>query len=126
MIDRPVILVVDDGRSPDARITTELERRYAQDYEIVYLLSAAEAIARLEALCAQAGRVALVLANKTLPDAGGAELLSRVRELYPDAATRPADRVGRLGGRGDRHGDPPGDGYGGHGLLRPPTLEAAR
>ncbi|MGH9015652.1 MAG: FAD-dependent oxidoreductase [Acidimicrobiia bacterium] len=82
---RPVILAVDDDPSAISRIGAELERRYDRDYRIVFETSPTVALARLGEMKAAGDRVAVVLADQWMPEITGAALLSRVRELHPDA-----------------------------------------
>jgi thioredoxin reductase (NADPH) len=82
---RPVILAVDDDPSSIGHISTELERRYDRDYQIVYSTSPKEALTQLEALRETDDRVALVLAAQWMPELTGAELLGRVCELHRNA-----------------------------------------
>jgi thioredoxin reductase (NADPH) len=82
---RPVILAVDDDPSSIGHISTELERRYDRDYEVMYSTSAGEALERLVAMQRAGDRVALVLADQWMPELTGAELLGRVCGLHPQA-----------------------------------------
>jgi thioredoxin reductase (NADPH) len=80
---RPVILAVDDDPSSIGHISTELERRYEHDYDVVYTTSSSDALARLDAMRRAGDRVALVLADQWMPELTGAELLERACGLYP-------------------------------------------
>ena len=82
---RPIIFAVDDDASALGHVSTELERRYDRDYEVLYSTSALEALARLDELRAAGDRVALVLAAQWTPELTGTELLGRVGELHPGA-----------------------------------------
>lgn len=82
---RPVILAIDDDPTGLASISIELQRRYARDYQIVFLTSASEALTKLEQLRASGERVAIVLADQWMPELNGAEVLARTRELHPHA-----------------------------------------
>lgn len=82
---KPVIVAVDDDPTAMGHISTELERRYARDYEIVFDGSATSAIAKLEAIQRAGGRVALALADVWMPELSGADFLGRVAEIHPDA-----------------------------------------
>jgi thioredoxin reductase (NADPH) len=81
----PVILAIDDDPSSIGHISTELERRYDRDYQIVYSTSPSEALAQLESLRDTGDRVALVLAAQWMPELTGAELLGRVCDLHRGA-----------------------------------------
>jgi thioredoxin reductase (NADPH) len=82
---RPVILAVDDDPSSIGHISTELERRYDRDYQIVFSTSATEAVEQLERMQRSGDRVALVLADQWMPELTGPELLARVPDLHPQA-----------------------------------------
>jgi thioredoxin reductase (NADPH) len=80
-----VILAVDDDATALARISVELQRRYDRDYQIQFLDSSRDALARLESMHSAGERVALVLADHTMPEGDGLQVLARVRELHPEA-----------------------------------------
>jgi thioredoxin reductase (NADPH) len=82
---RPVILAVDDEPDALSRVDQELGRRFGADYRIVCRESGESALATLEALRAADATVAVVLADQWMPGTSGAELLSRVGNLHPDA-----------------------------------------
>lgn len=80
-----MIVAVDDDPTALASISVELQRRYDRDYEIVFVGSAQEALARLEQMRSRGDQVALVLADQWMPELEGVEVLSRVRALHPHA-----------------------------------------
>jgi thioredoxin reductase (NADPH) len=82
---RPAIVAVDADPSALGHISTELERRYDRDYQILYFTSATEAVTRLERLRDTGDRVALVLAAQWMPELTGTELLGRASALHPRA-----------------------------------------
>ena len=82
---KPVILAVDDEPSSIGHISGELQRRYERDYRIVFSTSSSDALAQLERMAERGERVALVLADQWMPDMTGSDLLSRVKELHPQA-----------------------------------------
>jgi thioredoxin reductase (NADPH) len=82
---RPVILAVDDDPSSIGHISTELERRYDRDYQILFSTSATEAVEQLERMQRSGDRVALVLADQWMPELTGPELLALVPDLHPQA-----------------------------------------
>jgi thioredoxin reductase (NADPH) len=94
---RPIIFAVDDDASALGHVSTELERRYDRDYEVLYSTSALEALARLDELRAAGDRVALVLAAQWTPELTGTELLGRVGGVAPGRQADAAHRMGRLG-----------------------------
>jgi thioredoxin reductase (NADPH) len=79
----PVLLAVDGDPDALARTEIELERRYGQDYRVVTLSTAAEALAELKRLRDEGEPVALVLADQLLGETPGADLLAQARELHP-------------------------------------------
>jgi thioredoxin reductase (NADPH) len=81
----PVIAAVDADPSALGHVSTELERRYDRDYQILYFTSPVEALARFERLRDTGDRVALVLAAQWMPELTGSELLGRVSSLHPRA-----------------------------------------
>jgi thioredoxin reductase (NADPH) len=82
---RPIILAVDDDPSSIGHISTELERRYDRDYQVLYSTSPSDALAQLEMLRDTGDRVALVLAAQWMHELTGAELLGRVCEFHLNA-----------------------------------------
>jgi thioredoxin reductase (NADPH) len=82
---RPVIIAVDDDPSSIGHISTELERRYDRDYQILFSTSAWEAVELLERMQRSGDRVALVLADQWMPELTGPELLALVPDLHPQA-----------------------------------------
>ena len=83
--DRPLILAVDDDVEALRRLTRELKQRYGVDYDVVCQRSPQRALEILEDARAGEQEVALVLADQEMPELDGAELLSRVHRLHPQA-----------------------------------------
>ena len=82
---RPLLLAVDADPETLSRIETHLQRRFGGDFRIRGELTAAAALAQLEAARDRNDSVVTVLADQWLPDLPGAELLARVRTMHPDA-----------------------------------------
>jgi thioredoxin reductase (NADPH) len=82
---RPRIIVVDDGKSDFALLSTEIEGRYGDAYSLLVAPSPGEALKSLEALRAADQRVAVVLAGQWMGEMNGSNLLSRARSLHPRA-----------------------------------------
>ena len=80
----PVLLLVHDPRTCD-RVEAELRKRYGADYQVITTGSVPEALGVLGQLHDDQRQVSLVLADQWLPEATGAELLARVRQLHPAA-----------------------------------------
>ena len=76
----PAILLVDSDEDALGRTEAELRGRYERDYALVTAASPGDGVQALEALHAEGGDVALVLADQACTD-----LLERVRHLYPRA-----------------------------------------
>jgi thioredoxin reductase (NADPH) len=76
----PVILAVDGDADALARVTAELDRRYAADYRIARAADPSTAAPTLDSLKADGDEVALVLADRAC-----AELFGLARTLYPRA-----------------------------------------
>jgi thioredoxin reductase (NADPH) len=83
--ERPVILAVDDEAALLENVTRELQRRYGADYRVVCESSPDEALRKLKDMQVDSDEVAIVLADHTMGDQGGADLLARVKELHPRA-----------------------------------------
>jgi thioredoxin reductase (NADPH) len=76
----PVIAVVVDDADIGAAITADLERRYAPDFGVVQLSSAAA-----DTGLAAFDRLAAVISTVDLENSSGVELLRVVRRTHPDA-----------------------------------------
>jgi thioredoxin reductase (NADPH) len=84
-MDRPVIVAVEQDPGAESMVGDELRRRYGMDYEVVCVASAESALGELGRVRKATGLVAVVLADVSLMDGSGLELLSRVHELHPQA-----------------------------------------
>ncbi len=82
---KPIILTVDDDAQVLAAITRDLRQEFRQDYRILSVNSGPEALATLTELRARAEPLALVLADQRMPDVEGVAVLTRARELFPEA-----------------------------------------
>ena len=80
--DHPVIFLVDDDEEVLWQLGAELAGRYGADYEVIWLASASEALARLER---EGGQVALLVADQWMEEMPGVEFLTRAHELHPTA-----------------------------------------
>jgi thioredoxin reductase (NADPH) len=83
MAVKPVVMAVDDDAGALERMTTELVRRYGEDYRVLCQPSATAAAEQLAKLREADEDVALVLADQWMPGLEGTELLARTRELHP-------------------------------------------
>ena len=82
---KPIILTVDDDAQVLAAITRDLRQEFRADYRILSVNSGPEALTTLTELRARAEPLALVLADQRMPDVEGVEVLTRARELFPEA-----------------------------------------
>ncbi len=82
---KPIILTVDDDAQVLAAITRDLRQEFRQDYRILSVGSGPEALTTLTELRARAEPLALVLADQRMPEVEGVAVLTRARELFPEA-----------------------------------------
>lgn len=82
---RPILLTVDDEPEVLRAVTRDLRRQYGKEYRIRRADSGSAALEALEELAARGVPVALVLSDYRMPDLDGVELLTRARELHPEA-----------------------------------------
>jgi thioredoxin reductase (NADPH) len=82
---KPIILTVDDDAQVLAAITRDLRQEFRQHYRILSVGSGSEALSTLTELRARAEPLALVLADQRMPEVEGVEVLTRARELFPEA-----------------------------------------
>jgi thioredoxin reductase (NADPH) len=85
MLERPVILVVDDEPTALASMLDALTRRFGGDYRVEPHLSAQSALDAVSRLKADGGEIALVIADQWMPEMNGDEFLGRVRTIEPTA-----------------------------------------
>jgi thioredoxin reductase (NADPH) len=83
MLQRPVILVLDDEAEPLAELMNALARRYGSDYRVVSHLTPAAALAELERIRDGGETLALVIADHTMPGMSGVEFLERAHAVCP-------------------------------------------
>ncbi len=82
---KPIILTVDDDAQVLAAITRDLRQEFRQDYRVLSVGSGPEALTTLTELRARAEPLALVLADQRMPEVEGVAVLTRARELFPEA-----------------------------------------
>lgn len=80
-MDRPVILLVDAKAITLRTLADAVQRRYGADYQVVAESSAEQALRQVHAILQDGGQPALVMADQTLPDMTGIDLLAAVRDL---------------------------------------------
>ena len=79
------ILVVGANNQELARVVEQLRRRCGADYAIIAERSATRGIERLKSLRDEGSDLAIILADRQLPDGSGIELLSQAQSFSPDA-----------------------------------------
>jgi thioredoxin reductase (NADPH) len=84
-LTKPTILTVDDDPAVSAAISRDLRSRYGQDYRIIRAGSGAQALDVLTELALRARPVALVATDQRMPEMTGIEMLTRAREIAPEA-----------------------------------------
>jgi thioredoxin reductase (NADPH) len=85
MLERPVILVVDDEPTALASMLDALTRRFGGDYRVEPHLSAQSALDAVSRLKTDGEEIALVIADQWMPDMTGNEFLGRVHTVEPTA-----------------------------------------
>jgi thioredoxin reductase (NADPH) len=81
--DRPVVLVVDDDAGVVRAMNEDLGRRFGHDFRIVAETSAAAGLAALRDLAAAHEPVALLIADKDMPEMPGVAFLARAHKTHP-------------------------------------------
>src|SRR5262245_11024456 len=81
--DRPVVLIVDDDAGVARAMTQDLDRRFGHDFRIVAETSAAAGLAALRDLAAAHEPVALLIADKDMPEMPGVAFLARAHKTHP-------------------------------------------
>ncbi|RSK37569.1 FAD-dependent oxidoreductase [Hymenobacter metallilatus] len=82
---KPVLLCVDDDVQVLSAIDRDLRQEFRRDYRVVRAGSGQEALSIVQELHDRDEPLALVLADQRMPDMEGVEVLTRTRELFPDA-----------------------------------------
>ena len=85
VMNKPVLLIVEDNPEDLERIERELRKRYGEDYRVVCESSTEAGMSRLRECEAAGEDVALVLADQWVPQMTGTEFLARTRNVYPTA-----------------------------------------
>jgi len=79
---KPVLLIVEDNQDLLKQIQQDLERRYGRRYRVVTASSGEEALTTLRRLRDDGQRVAVVVADRKLPDVDGIEVLKQARTMF--------------------------------------------
>ena len=81
---KPSILAVDDDVAVVGAVVRDLRARYGRDYRVLRATSGAEALEILADLLLKDRPVAAVVSDQRMPGMTGIEVLSEVRESFPD------------------------------------------
>jgi thioredoxin reductase (NADPH) len=81
----PAILCVDDEPTVLAAVARDLRNEFGGRYRIVRAGSGADALELLAELRRRGDLVALMISDQRMPGMEGTELLTRAREIYPEA-----------------------------------------
>jgi thioredoxin reductase (NADPH) len=81
MLQRPVIMIVDDEPGAVAQLLDALARRFGGDYRVVPQLSARTALDDIARMKSEGEELALIIADQWMPEMTGVELLGRAHEL---------------------------------------------
>jgi thioredoxin reductase (NADPH) len=85
MVNKPVLLTVDDDAAVSQAITRTLRRQYAQRFRVLRAESGPSALETLRELKLSGDEAALLLADHRMPGMTGIDLLEQAVELFPDA-----------------------------------------
>ncbi|MCK6379621.1 MAG: response regulator [Leptospiraceae bacterium] len=81
---KPVILCVDDEEIILMSISEELKYHFDDKFEIETAMSAKEALILIEELKKEGTELPLVITDFLMPDIRGDELISKIRDNYPE------------------------------------------
>ena len=81
----PVILILDDEIQVLNAIERDLRQKYAKDYRIIKASSGKEALDTIEKLKQRNNPIALFLVDQRMPEMGGTEFLTKVKEIFPES-----------------------------------------
>lgn len=83
VVEKPVIVVVDDEPRELALLLEALQRRFGADYRIAPYLTPSSAIDDIRAMASGGEDVTLVIADQWMPEMSGRELLAKIRTVEP-------------------------------------------
>jgi thioredoxin reductase (NADPH) len=84
-LNKPVLLIVDDDPQVLAAVRRDLRSRYRDHYTIIGAASGAEALATTHELKRRGDSLAMLISDQRMPGMLGCEVLTRAREVYPQA-----------------------------------------
>ncbi len=82
---RPTLVAVDDDPQVLRAVTSDLKRRYGQQYRVLAADSGAAALELARKLRLRNDEVALFLSDQRMPQMSGTEFLARASEIFPRA-----------------------------------------
>ena len=82
---KPIILAVDDDAEVLQAVAYDVRQGFGERFRVIRADSGGRALEVLRQLKLASESVALLLVDQRMPEMSGVELLSRARELYPDA-----------------------------------------
>lgn len=85
MSNKPVILVVDDDPQVLAAVRRDLRSRYKDHYAILSAASGEDAVAAAHELKRRGDSLAMLISDQRMPGMAGAEVLTRSRDVFPQA-----------------------------------------
>ena len=83
VMNKPVLLIVDDDPQVLAAVRRDLRLRYREHYTVMSAASGEEALATARELKTRGDSLALVISDQRMPGMPGSEVLARSREVYP-------------------------------------------
>lgn len=84
-MNKPVLLVVDDDPQVLAAVRRDLRSRYRERYTVIGAASGPEALATAKELKSRGDSLAMLISDQRMPGMLGSEVLTRSREVYPQA-----------------------------------------
>ena len=85
IMNKPILLTVDDDAAVSHAITRTLRRQYAHRFSVLRAESGSAALETLRELKLSGDEAALLLADHRMPGMTGVDLLEQSIELFPDA-----------------------------------------
>ncbi|MHA6508382.1 FAD-dependent oxidoreductase [Tessaracoccus sp. Y1736] len=82
---KPIILAVDDDAEVLQAVAHDVRQGFGERFRVIRADSGGRALEVLRQLKLASESVALLLVDQRMPEMSGVELLSRAKELYPDA-----------------------------------------
>src|SRR5690349_12475424 len=91
---KPILVIVDENEDLLNQIQRALEQKYGGSYQVITASSGHEALMMLRRLRDEEERVAVIVADRELPDMDGADFLKRARAMFDDAKSVLLTRFG--------------------------------